>query len=74
MRIINLSQERNKRRPPSCPPPSDVRQAAEMVRSYVKALMEWSEREHGVIDIACGDLCCFADCLDRVADTLEAKK
>lgn len=71
MAIIDLSQERDRRRPPGAPPPDDLRDAANLVRAYVRRLMDWSEVEFGAADIACGDLCCFADCIERVADNLE---
>ncbi len=70
MGIVDLQARRQQSRPPGAPPPDDLYAAADMVRRYVLSLMAWSEQAHGAADTACGDLCCFADCIERQADAL----
>ena len=68
--IVDLLKHRRAELPPGPPAPDDLREAVDRVRGYVLRLMAWSEEQHGVAAVACGDLCCFADCIERVADQL----
>lgn len=68
--LIDLQQERERRRPPGAPSPCKLREASAMVREYALDLMKWSEQQLGAQDTACAELCCFADCIDRLADSL----
>ncbi len=70
MAVIDLQLRRQQSGPAGAPPPDDLYAAVDMVRRYVLSLMEWSGQAHGAADIACGDLCCFADCIERQADAL----
>lgn len=68
--LVAARRLRDVQDPPGPPAPLNVLRAAELVREYVQELLAWPGDKSSGVDVACGDLCCFADCLERAAEDL----
>ena len=72
-KIVDLNRRRAAN-VPAPPSPEDLLTAAQLVRNYAQRLFHWSQRSSGAADVACGNMCCFADCIDREAQALAERE
>ena len=68
---IDLSAERERRRPPSMPPSGDLFEAVRLITEYADRLTKASVQDWGAVDLMAYKLTAFADVIAECAVQME---